>query len=147
MTSTANSPGQIPGSDRTRRAARWSILTAMFCFVGNFLANRLTGRFGTEQWGWVTWIVSWVTMLLVLGGILLGIIAMVAGWRQLAQLRKSAGQPATDRQNTPTDNRSADQEATERTIDSIGMAVIGFTLNGLIVLLVIYFKHLLAKSS
>jgi hypothetical protein len=119
----------------------------MICFVGNFLANRLTGRFGADQWGWVTWIVSWVTMLLVVGGILLGIIAMVAGWRQLARLRRSSQAPTTHPDSPAPENRSVHQEATERTIDSIGMAVIGFTLNGLIVLLVIYFKHLLASSN
>lgn len=114
---------------RSRRWARWSILAAMICLMSNFLANRITGRFGVDRWGGLSWLVSWSTMLMVIVGLILGLAALITGAQQLSQSRLH-------------DQRSA----TERATDTIGMALIGFTLNLMIVLSVIYFRHLLATS-
>ncbi|MFM7846690.1 MAG: hypothetical protein ACKOBW_12345 [Planctomycetota bacterium] len=120
---------------RSRVWARWSILAAMICLMSNFLANRITGRFGVDRWGWLTWLVSWTTMLMVVVGLLLGLAALVTGARQLTAARQPSPSPLHDQRS-----------ATERATDTIGMALIGFTLNLMIVLSVIYFRNLLATS-
>lgn len=129
MSDEHKAPETAAAARRSRLWARWSIMAAMICLMSNFLANRITGRFGADRWGWLSWLVSWSTMLMVVVGVILGLAALLTGARQLSQSRLHH-----------------QLSETERASDTIGMALIGFVLNLMIVLSVIYFRRLLASS-
>lgn len=69
---------------RSHWAARMSIIAAYTCFLGNCLSNQLIARFGYDRLGGLGAVFGWVTMGLVLAGVVLGIYGLVEGRRRRA---------------------------------------------------------------
>jgi len=83
MTETSSvDPPKPAGTPLSHLAARCSIIAALLCFTGNCLANRAKPHLGADEGEWFGQLMSYMTLGIVIGGVVLGFWGLVDGIRR-----------------------------------------------------------------